>query len=330
MAAKKLKKPLNRPILTKTLLVWFRKSRRDLPWRKKREAYRVWISELMLQQTQVATVIPYFERWLEAFPTVQALAKAPLDSVLKQWEGLGYYRRARFLHQAAQMVDKDGFPDHYQGWLRLPGVGPYTAAAISSIVNNEKVVAVDGNVKRVVSRLFAMPEVTEAIAREKLTPLIASQAGDFNEAMMELGATVCSPKNPKCPKCPIKNSCQAFLQDKVSEFPAIKPKTQLPHYKRYALVYTQHKNIVLHQRNHSEMLNGLWGFILADTKPRGKSLAKVNHAYTHFRLTVTPIVVTTKPNQGQFIKWNDLDTLALSKLDHKILEVLRRKGILLP
>ncbi len=315
--------------MTKQLLAWFHKKRRDLPWRKDRNPYKVWISEIMLQQTQVATVIPYFERWLKQFPTIQDLAKAPQDKVLKQWEGLGYYRRVRFLHQSARAIEQQGFPEDFKGWLELPGIGPYTAAAISSIVNGEKVVAVDGNVKRVVSRVFALPEVSEVIASQKLSPLIpAKTPGDFNEAMMELGATLCTPKNPKCPECPLKGQCQAFLQKRVADFPAPKPKSVIPHHQKYALIYIDHSQLWLYQRSQEEMLNGLWGFILEDKKPKGKSLPKVNHAYTHFRLTVTPIIISTKPKNGKFIKLKTLEKLALSRLDYKILEVLSQQGIL--
>ena len=141
--------------VTNSLLEWFHHVKRDLPWRRERNAYRVWISEIMLQQTQVTTVVPYFERWLEHFPNIRTLADAPVDDVLKLWEGLGYYRRARNLHKAAQLValEREGvFPDTYEGWLELSGVGPYTAAAVSSIIDGERVVAVDGNVKRVAAR----------------------------------------------------------------------------------------------------------------------------------------------------------------------------------
>jgi A/G-specific adenine glycosylase len=315
--------------VTKQLLAWFKKKQRNLPWRKERSPYKVWISEIMLQQTQVVTVIPYFERWLKHFPTVQALAKAPLDKVLKQWEGLGYYRRARMLHQSAQILSKQGFPTTYEGWLEIPGVGPYTAAAISSIVNAEAVVAVDGNVKRVVARLFMISDVSETKAKELLEPLIAQKRpGDFNEAMMELGATICTPRNPKCPECPVNSYCHAFTKNRVSEFPAPKVKAAIPHHKKYAVIYLHKNKLHLRQRSQDEMLNGLWGFILEDKKPSGETLPKVNHAYTHFRLTVTPVIVSSKPTIGKLVKQETLETLALSTLDHKILDVLRQLEIL--
>ena len=314
--------------MTRPLLAWFKKNRRDLPWRKDRSSYRVWVSEVMLQQTQVTTVIPYFERWMAVFPTAQVLAKAPLDKILKHWEGLGYYRRARLMHKTAQVLSQGGFPKTFEDWLELPGIGPYTAAAISSIVNNQKVVAIDGNVKRVVSRVFTLSEVSETIASQHLDPLIPNKnPGDFNEAMMELGATVCTPKNPKCPKCPIKTHCQAFLQKRVLEFPVTKLKAVTPQYQKYALIYLDKNQLWLRQRTQEEMLNGLWGFVLEDKKPQGKSLPQVKHAYTHFRLTVIPVITSQQPTSGKFVRYKQIETLALSRLDYKILDVLREQGI---
>jgi A/G-specific adenine glycosylase len=321
--------------VTDNLLEWFSNNKRDLPWRKKRNAYRVWLSETMLQQTQVATVIPYFERWLKKFPTVQALAEAPLDDVLKQWEGLGYYRRARNLHKAAQVVAlerKGVFPRTFEGWLELPGIGPYSAAAISSIVNGEKVLAVDGNVKRVAARFFTIKgEVGEKIAKERLEPFLPDdKPGDFNEALMELGATICTPKNPKCLFCPVHKICKAYQTGKVKKFPTVKVKKKVPHYQKYALIAIKDNSIWLRQRTENEMLSGLWGFVLADELPKGlKILEKVNHAYTHFKLTVTPVITRiSKKTEGKFISSSELDALALSTLDYKILGRIKEQEIL--
>ena len=318
--------------VTSSLLTWFYKVKRDLPWRKERTGYRVWISEIMLQQTQVATVIPYFERWLERFPDLETLATAPLDDVLKLWEGLGYYRRARNLHRAAQVVFERGgiFPKTYEGWLELPGVGPYTAAAVSSIVNGERVVAVDGNVKRVAARLFMLDVPNEKEVRQLLTPYLPKEnPGDFNEALMELGATVCTKAAPACLFCPVQEHCQAFAAGEVSEFPKPKKRLERPHYTRYALVDFKNGTLWLRQRSENEMLNGLWGFVLSDEKPAGKSLPAVNHAYTHFSQTVTPVFTNVpEDTEGRFVSLLELDTLALSTLDHKIISVLREAKLL--
>ena len=318
--------------MTDDLLTWFYEVKRDLPWRKERTPYRVWISEIMLQQTQVATVVPYFERWLERFPDLATLATAPLDDVLKLWEGLGYYRRARNLHRAAQVVfeNRSSFPETYEGWLELPGVGPYTAAAVSSIVDGERAVAVDGNVKRVAARLFRLDVPEEKEVRQLLTPYLPEEnPGDFNEALMELGATVCTKAAPACLFCPVQEKCQAFAAGEVDKFPKPKKRLERPHYTRYALVDFKDGALWLRQRSENEMLNGLWGFVLTDEKPAGKSLPAVNHAYTHFSQTVTPVLAQVSEDvKGNFVSLTELDTLALSTLDRKILDVLREAKLL--
>ncbi len=313
--------------MTKDLLKWFKTIKRDLPWRKNRNAYRVWLSEVMLQQTQVKTVIPYFERWLSIFPDVHSLAKAPLDDVLKQWEGLGYYRRAKNMHKAAQDLafNRNGiFPTSYKGWLELSGIGPYSAAAIASIVTKEVVVAVDGNVKRVAARLFMLSgEANEKDVKAKLSPFISKDdPGSFNEAMMELGATLCKKQNPLCLECPLKNHCLAFQNNCTQDYPHPKLKKARPHYQKYALIDIQDNKIWLKQRSETEMLNGLWGFVLLDEKPKGKAYPKVKHAYTHFSLEVTPIEHYKKDLDGEYIELEKLERLALSTLDHKILNAL--------
>jgi A/G-specific adenine glycosylase len=317
-------------LVTEDLLEWFHNHKRNLPWRKKRTPYRVWLSEAMLQQTQVATVIPYFERWLKKFPTVQDLANAPLDDVLKHWEGLGYYRRARNLHKAARIIaieEKGAFPTSYEGWLELPGIGPYTAAAISSIVNGEKVLVVDGNVKRVAARLFMIKgEVSEKDAKKRLEPFLPdTKPGDFNESLMELGATLCTPKNPKCLFCPVNEYCKAYQKGQVDKFPNPKFKKETPQRHRYALVSIQNDAIWLRQRKETEMLSGLWGFVLVEEQPKGQILSNVSHVYTHFRLTVTPVMgKIPKKTEGKFIPLVELEKYALSTLDYKVLEVVKK------
>ena len=310
--------------MTGELLRWFHQHKRDLPWRRERTPYRVWVSEVMLQQTQVATVIPYFERWLTRFPDVSALAEAPLDDVLKMWEGLGYYRRARLLHAGAQeVVENYGgrLPERYKALQGLPGIGTYTAAAIASLAFNEDVLAVDGNVKRVASRLFTLSGiVTEKRAKEKLLPhLPIGQAGAFNEALMELGATICTPKNPMCETCPVSQNCAAFQRGQVASFPQPKEKKKVPHLKRYALICQKNDSLYLRQRGENEMLGGLWGFPLVEDVPAGKRLRAVQHAYTHFKITVTPVLVDDIPQDSEEVPLTRIPELALSKLDHKIL-----------
>lgn len=313
--------------MTEALLGWFHRHKRALPWRQGRTPYRVWVSEVMLQQTQVGTVVPYFERWLERFPDVSTLAEAPLGEVLKAWEGLGYYRRARLLHAGAQEVVRDyggRLPERYEDLLRLPGIGTYTAAAIGSLAFNEDVLAVDGNVKRVAARLFALPGVvTEKTVKDHLLPhLPRGRAGEFNEALMELGATLCTPRSPLCHTCPISEDCAALQRGRVADFPQPKAKKKVPHLKRYALIYQEDSSLYLRQRSQNEMLGGLWGFPLVEDAPAGKRLNIVRHAYTHFKITVTPVLHEEQPEDAEPVSRTSISKLALSKLDHKILQGL--------
>lgn len=317
--------------LTQALLAWFEEKQRVLPWREARTPYRIWVSETMLQQTQVITVIPYFERWLERFPDIETLARAPLEEVLKAWEGLGYYRRARLLHRGARYVAEERggvIPATSSELLELPGVGPYTAAAIASLAFGERVLAVDGNVKRVASRLFCLSgEIKPVAVQAVLEPhLPESGAGSFNEALMELGATVCTPRSPRCGGCPVKSHCEAFGAGQVARFPEPIVRKKVPHLFRYALVLKQGEALWLRRRGEDEMLGGLWGFVLSETEPEGVKLESVGHAYTHFKITATPVLVETPPEEGQFVgQWvekSELDRLPLSKLDYKILAEL--------
>ncbi len=314
------------------LLGWFSANRRALLWREARTPYRVWVSEAMLQQTQVATVIPYFGRWLTRFPTLEALAAAPLSSVLKAWEGLGYYRRARLLHEGAKrVVAQHGgvLPAHYDELVKLPGVGPYTAAAVASLAFGQPVLAVDGNVKRVAARLFCLPgEVKVRDANAWLTPhLPKTEAGAFNEALMELGATVCTPRSPRCEVCPVSAHCGAYRAGQVAKFPEPKRRKQVPHLHRFALVCREVDMLWLRKRDESEMLGGLWGFVLSETKPVGVRLGTVRHAYTHFKITATPVVVDAPPEVGAWVKLSELDALPLSRLDYKILGQVREMAV---
>jgi A/G-specific adenine glycosylase len=194
----------------RALLRWYDKHRRDLPWRETRDPYRIWLSEIMLQQTRVAAVLGHYRIFLERFPNVQALAAASEDEVLAAWSGLGYYRRARMLHQTAQQItEKHGgsFPRSSEALLALPGIGRYTAAAIASIAFAERVAVVDGNVERVLQRFIGISLTTPQIWQHAQALLASSRPGDFNQAMMEVGATVCAPREPRCPVCPVRNWC---------------------------------------------------------------------------------------------------------------------------
>lgn len=255
------------------LLNWFARFQRDLPWRRSRDPYRIWVSEVMLQQTRVETVIPYYERWFAQFPTLLDLAAAPQDQVLKAWEGLGYYSRARNLHRAVQAVaERFGgeVPDDEEAVRSLPGVGPYTAGAILSIAFNRSVPAVDGNVMRVLSRLFRIgddimkPKTREGMERLIRTMIPEGQASAFNQALMELGALVCTPSSPKCLACPVAEFCQAFQHGEQSAFP-IKAKAKPPkEIDLVAVVIEQGGRFLVQRRPEEGLLGGLWVFPMVE------------------------------------------------------------------
>lgn len=315
------------------LLTWFDCSARTLPWRMvgedgRRDPYRVWVSEILLQQTQVVRGQIYFERFIVQFPNVAALAAAPLEAVLKAWEGCGYYARARNLHKAAQQIVAAGMPTDYLGWLALSGVGPYTAAAISSLAYGEARAVNDGNVRRVLARLFSNLQPTEAWVQTQADQLLVpDRAGDWNEALMDLGATVCIPKAPRCPACPLTAYCKAFQQGIPSAFPAAKLRPQVKEVTATALLIGNAQVAYLEQRS-GNLLGGLYGLPVAEGEDgleqlltRLKAhlpqyLGSVTHRMTHRHITLhvyaaesgVPLqLVTQRP---------------LSRLDHKALALL--------
>ena len=258
------------------LIKWYDQNRRDLPWRRTHDPYRIWLSEIMLQQTRVETVKGYYARFLEQFPTVMALADAPLERVLKAWEGLGYYSRARNLHRAAQVVahELDGrFPESYEGLLALPGVGAYTAGAIASIAFSQRVPAIDGNVYRVAARLFGVREdIGQPHVQRDIRTLVTGflpqeRAGDCNQALMELGATVCAPK-PDCARCPMADVCDAYREGDAAQLP-IHEKKRPPKAVDVAVCLILYQGKVLLVRREQRMLGGMYVFPLfeEETQP---------------------------------------------------------------
>ena len=253
------------------LLNWYFNNHRKLPFRESHDPYRIWISEIMLQQTQMDTVIPYYERFMTTFPTVFDLAKASEEDVLSLWAGLGYYSRARNLHKCAQVLvkgHKGKFPEVYQEALKLPGIGPYTAGAVLSIAYNKKVPAVDGNVLRVYSRLFnSHLDIGEMknkkVIEKKIQQLIPDNARDFNQALMELGALICLPKNPNCENCPLTNLCQAKALSIQNDLPVKRKKTKNKKIPIAVGIIKKHDKIMITKAS-TALLNGLWGFPLSE------------------------------------------------------------------
>ncbi|WP_319381106.1 A/G-specific adenine glycosylase [Thiomicrorhabdus sp.] len=309
-----MKKALNAATFAEKLLEWFDLyGRHDLPWQEDKTAYRVWVSEIMLQQTQVKTVIPYYLKFMQRFPTLETLANAEQESVLAHWAGLGYYARGRNLHKAAQVIrDRyDGvFPTTFEEMVDLPGIGRSTAGAILSIAQGRRYAILDGNVKRVLARYDAVdrwPGEKETEKRlwlraEALTPV--SRFGDYTQAMMDLGATVCMRTKPKCDVCPLQSDCQAFAQQKVLELPVRKPQKAKPVKEAFLLILRDRENrLWLEQRPQNGIWGGLWAFPqvsdwkaceeIAQSKLGGdSSLLKwetFRHTFSHYHLDITPV-----------------------------------------
>ena len=320
--------------IRRNLLRWYRRSHRDLPWRRTADPYAVWVSEIMLQQTRVETVVPYFERFIRQFPTIRALAKAPLEKVLRAWQGLGYYSRARNLHAAAKRVVAEHagrIPSTAEGLRTLPGIGRYTAGAIASIAFGRDEPVVDGNVARVLSRVMGLrgnvksPAVLRRlwdIAEELLpkrpgtVPKRRGQSpqndpGDFNQGLMELGATVCTPSSPACDTCPLRQQCRAAIRGRAHRRVNTGRAKTPPHYDVAVGVILKRGRILIGRRRPEGLLGGLWelpgGKILPGESPAAavvrevreelgidvrpvRELPTVDHAYSHFRVTIHPLV----------------------------------------
>ncbi len=302
-------------LLADKLLGWFdQHGRHDLPWQSPRTAYRVWISEIMLQQTQVTTVIPYFERFMQHFPDIRTLADAPLDDVLHQWTGLGYYARARNLHHAAIYIKEQHhgkFPTDFDAILALPGIGRSTAGAILAQAHNQRFAILDGNVKRVLTRLFGIEgwPGNKAVENqlwelaEQLTP--HERVADYTQAIMDLGATVCKRSKPECTSCPLQHDCVAHAEQRQHELPTRKPKKTLPvRSTRMLMLLNDDNAVLLEQRPPSGIWGGLWSFPECDdevniekwcTQHLQLQLSQVQthtplrHTFSHYHLDITPV-----------------------------------------
>jgi A/G-specific adenine glycosylase len=336
--------------LASKLLSWYRKHGRNLPWRKHPDPYAVWVSEIMLQQTRVGTVIPYFERWMRRFPTVTAFARAPEREVLKAWEGLGYYSRARNLHKAAKIVVEkfDGhLPRSLDALRGLPGIGRYTAGAIASIAFGRDEPTLDGNLRRVFSRLYDLKEYADSPAGERMLWEYASRslprgrAGDYNQALMDLGAAICLPRDPLCDACPLSAECRARLNGTQNARPVLKPKKRAPHFIHAAVVIERRGRVLLARRPSNGLLGGMWEFpnsrvegdpgkglekaIHAAYRLRVRkkdALAVVRHAYTHFKVTVhafrcEPVSMPGTPNL-KWVRLRELEAYPMGKVDRRI------------
>ncbi len=365
--------------MTEALLAWFDHHQRELPWRRpqdRADPYRVLVAEVMLQQTRVDTVVPYYQAWLERFPTVAALASATEDEVLLAWEGLGYYRRARNLRAAAKaIVELHGgaVPTDRDALRALPGIGRYTSAALMATAFGQAIVAVDGNVRRVAARLSGSRQrVSELQAERDLAPLACGpRAAQVGEALIELGALLCTPLSPACDRCPLRPVCVAARTPDPGAFPATPPRSAVPVRRYWALVALTHStpcepgaagpglgrsdvtearpdaelgaspasHVWLHKRPSEGLLGGMWGFPQTERRPPAsplpgsQALPLVQHAYSHFRLELQPLLV----GPATLVSWapdavavplERLATLPLSTVDRLVLQRLRAAGVI--
>ena len=348
-----------------SLLAWYQANARELPWRSVHSPYRTWVSEIMLQQTQVDTVIPYFYRWMDRFPDVQSLAAADEQEVLSCWEGLGYYSRARNLHRSAKLLVEEyqgELPQAVQELEKLPGIGPYTAAAIASIAFDQDAAAVDGNIRRVLSRVFDVqvparsPEGEKRLWSLAAEHLPSGEASAYNQALMDLGALICTSQNPACENCPIAGFCLAKALGVQEERPVKLPRKRTPHHTVTAGIISRDGRVLLAQRPKDGLLGGLWEFPggtleetdedLRDCLKReireelgvgvrvGDPFGKYKHAYTHFKISLYAFFCELEDHaqprnlESEALAWvrvSELSDYPMGKVDRQIARKLEKE-----
>ncbi|WP_462324210.1 A/G-specific adenine glycosylase [Desulfoplanes sp.] len=352
--------------IQKNILAWFAQNRRDLPWRRDYGPYKVWISEIMLQQTQMERGVDYFKRWITRFPTVESVADAHEDDVLKLWEGLGYYQRARNLHKTAKIItDRYGgrFPDGEKELESLPGIGPYTAAAIASIAFNRPVAVLDANVTRVLARIFDIDtpvskSSTRAVLASRATALLPTdQARNFNQAMMELGALVCT-KTPKCLSCPIMSQCASLEKGNILERPVLKKRPETIPITMVSGVLIHRERVFIQKRCDNDLWANLWEFpggsVIPGEPPEDavvrefleeteipvvpfEKVAVINHSYTRYRVSLHAFLCSAKTlktpvlhaaQQWTWARFHELDSYAFPAGHRKLINILMEKNLL--
>ena len=342
---------------SKDLLKWYKIMNFQMPWRKIKDPYKIWISEIMLQQTQVKTVTPYFKSWIKKYPTIKKLSKAKRDDILKIWEGLGYYQRAHNIHETSKnIVDNYNgkIPTNYDLLMKLKGIGDYTASAILSMAFNQKYAAVDGNIKRIISRVKKINNISNLHDESKssiLEFMTTSNASDLNQALMDLGREVCKPRNPLCQVCPINKYCLAYKSDTVNQFPvSIKGKTKPIYNVIVGFIWNSNKKILISKRKNKGLLGGMWELPGGKKKKQetnincikreikeelnidisvGKRIGKIKHQYSHFGINLTAYHCyyekgKIKPLESEKIAWisyNDIYKFAFPSATHKIFKL---------
>ena len=349
---------MNNKSFSYSLLIWFKKNKRQMPWRENKNFYNIWLSEIMLQQTQVKTVIPYFVKWIKKFPTIKSIAKADEDIILKYWEGLGYYARARNFKKACNDIYLKNINLNkitFEEFLSFPGVGVYTASAVFSIAKNQVYHVVDGNVKRVLSRVLRLKKNPNFHLNEidsfLLKNISIKNPGDFNQALMELGAMICKPNNAECKICPISKFCKGYLFNDYNKYPVKIKKKKKPHYNIVAGIIWYNNKIIISKRKSEGLLGGLWEFpggkIKKNETPEEcikrevfeeininidvlNYLGQIKHEYSHFSITLNSYeckyrsgkIKAVECSDFKKIKLNDLSKYAFPKANHKIFKIL--------
>ena len=341
-------------MLSDNLLAWYAKHGRELPWRRTRDPFAIWVSEIMLQQTRVETVLPYYKRFMARYPTVEALAEASLEEMLVTWEGLGYYARARNLHRAARIVVArfgGDLPASEKELAKLPGIGRYPADALGAIVFHRDSLALETNLKRVLTRLFNLhldprrPEGEKALRQQGMAILPGGRASEFNQALMDLGALLCTPRSPACDACPLAGDCLAFQNGTQEQLPIRQPRGPLPLRQAVVAVVHEGDNLLISRRPENGLLGGLWGFpggYREQSESNQAALRRVvkeqlgleieveqglptlAHAYTHFRVDLQPFsckVLSSDLREREDVRWvktHELGDVPMGKLDRML------------
>jgi len=346
--------------ITTQLLHWYNKNKRMLPFRNTNDPYKIWVSEVMLQQTQIKTVIPFYNRWIEEYPTLKSAADANLDKLLKLWEGLGYYGRCRNFHKALKIINekyKGEIPNKFDEFITLPGVGEYTAGAVLSIAYQKCIPAIDGNVTRVMARILGIKNLTtknQSRLKSNVQKLIPkTEPGNFNQGLMELGALICTPSKPSCGICPLSSYCKAYEYKEPALYPLKKKKKVSPHYTVVAGIIWRDDKFFIQKRDENAMLGGLWEFPGGKVE-NGESLKKalsreieeecsiipliknkvgfVEHSYSHFSISfhcfhcIENEESVIEPSRGAWITLNEIESFTFPKANHKIFSLISQAG----
>ncbi len=337
------------------LLNWFYLNKRDLPWRHGRSPYRVWVSEIMLQQTQVKTVIPYYKKWIKKYPTLTSFKESKFDDVIKIWEGLGYYSRCKNMFNAAKLI-KSSFPNNYDDLIKLPGIGDYTAKTILAIAFKKKLVGIDTNLERIGYRILGLKTKTKRNQKRVIGFLEENQCtknpGDYNEALMDLGSSLCKASITQCNECPLKKICKAYASSSPTSFPSPKASKKIPIYDVAISVIEYQNKVLITKRQNTKFLSGLWEFpggkieknetavdaIIREVKEETNLtisnpvfLGNITHKYSHFGVNISlfksfpkSIKTLTSHREHQWIKLKDILNFPLPKANHKMLDILKK------